>query len=111
MGHSLKFILAVSLCLAAQVQADDDRFDAARRQMLAEIQETVVDTGPATGKARLAPEVMAALGTVPRHEFVPDALDAATSSCPMRSTPSLTPIGRFPSVMARRFPSPISSPS
>ena len=76
MGHSLKFILAVSLCLAAQVQAGDDRFDAARRQMLAEIQETVIDTGPATGKARLAPEVMAALGKVPRHEFVPDRLDA-----------------------------------
>ena len=44
--------------------------------MLAEIQETVTDTGRATGRARLAPEVMAALGTVPRHEFVPDALDA-----------------------------------
>jgi protein-L-isoaspartate(D-aspartate) O-methyltransferase len=76
MGHSLKFVLAVSLCLAAQAQAGDHRFDAARRQMLAEIGETVADTGRATGKARLAPEVMAALGTVPRHEFVPDALDA-----------------------------------
>ena len=76
MGHCLRFVLAVCLCLATQTQAGDDRFDAARRQMLAEIQETVVDTGPATGKARLAPEVMAALGTVPRHEFVPDALHA-----------------------------------
>ena len=76
MGHALKFVLAFSLCLAAQVQAVDVRFDAARRQMLAEIQETVAKTGRATGKARLAPEVMAALGTVPRHEFVPDALDA-----------------------------------
>jgi len=75
MGNSRKFVLAVSLFLAAQVQAGNDRFDAARRQMLAEIQETVTDTGRATGKARLAPEVMAALGTVPRHEFVPDALD------------------------------------
>ncbi len=76
MGHCLRFVLAVCLCLATQTQAGDDRFDAARRQMLAEIQVTVVDTGPATGKARLAPEVMAALGTVPRHEFVPDALHA-----------------------------------
>jgi protein-L-isoaspartate(D-aspartate) O-methyltransferase len=76
MGHSLKFVLAISLCLAAQAQAGDHRFDAARRQMLAEIRETVADTGRATGKARLAPEVMAALGTVPRHEFVPEALDA-----------------------------------
>ena len=76
MGHPLIFVLAVSLCLAMQVQAGDDRFDAARRQMLAEIQETVIDTGPATGRAQLAPQVMAALGTVARHEFVPDALDA-----------------------------------
>ena len=76
MVHSLKFVLAISLCLPAQVQAGDDRFDAARRQMLAEIRETVLDTGPATGKVRLAPEVMAALGTVPRHDFVPDALNA-----------------------------------
>ncbi len=76
MGHSLKFVLAVSLCLSVQVQAADDRFGVARRQMLAEIQETVIDTGRATGRARLAPEVMAALGTVPRHEFVPDELDA-----------------------------------
>jgi protein-L-isoaspartate(D-aspartate) O-methyltransferase len=75
MGHSRKFVLAVCLFLAAQVQAGEHRFDAARRQMLAEIQDTVTDTGRATGKARLAPAVMAALGTVPRHEFVPDELD------------------------------------
>ncbi|GMQ75805.1 MAG: protein-L-isoaspartate(D-aspartate) O-methyltransferase [Gammaproteobacteria bacterium] len=75
MGHSRKFVLAVCLFLAAQVQAGNDRFDAARRQMLAEIQDTVTDTGRVTGKARLAPAVMAALGTVPRHEFVPDELD------------------------------------
>ncbi len=44
--------------------------------MLAEIQETVTATRGATAKARLTPEVMAALGKVPRHEFVPDKLDA-----------------------------------
>ncbi len=76
MRQSRKFVFAVCLCLAAQAQAGDDRFDVARRQMLAEIQETVNDTSRATGKARLAPEVMAALSTVPRHEFVPDALEA-----------------------------------
>ncbi len=75
MGYSRKLVLAVSLLLAAQVQAGGDRFDVARRQMLAEIQDTVTDTGRATGKAQLAPAVMAALGTVPRHEFVPDELD------------------------------------
>ncbi len=75
MGYSREFVLAVCLFLAAQVQAGGDRFDAARRQMLAEIQDTAADTGRVTGKAQLAPEVMAALGTVPRHEFVPDELD------------------------------------
>jgi protein-L-isoaspartate(D-aspartate) O-methyltransferase len=76
MGHSLKFVLSVCLCLAVEVQAGDDRFAVARRQMLAEIRETVTDTRPSTGKAQLAPEVMAALGRVPRHEFVPDQLHA-----------------------------------
>jgi len=48
----------------------------ARQKMLAEIQATVVETHRATGRAQLAPGVMAALGKVPRHEFVPDELDA-----------------------------------
>jgi hypothetical protein len=47
MGYSRRFVLAVSLCLAAQVQAGDDRFDAARRQMLAEIQERAGDEAKA----------------------------------------------------------------
>ena len=76
MARSLKFALAVSLCLATQVLGSEDRFAAARRQMLAEIQQTVTDTRRETGKTRLAPEVMAALGTVPRHAFVPDKLRA-----------------------------------
>ena len=76
MGLFSKFAIAVSLCLITQVEADDDRFAAARQGMLAEIEETVIVTRGATGKVRLAPEVLAALGTVPRHEFVPDKLDA-----------------------------------
>jgi protein-L-isoaspartate(D-aspartate) O-methyltransferase len=75
MGHFLKFVFAVCLCTTTQIQADSDRFAAARQKMLAEIQETVTDARRATGMAQLAPEVMAALGAVPRHEFVPDALD------------------------------------
>jgi protein-L-isoaspartate(D-aspartate) O-methyltransferase len=58
------------------LQAGDDLFAAARQKMLAEIQATVVETHRATGRAQLAPGVMAALGKVPRHEFVPDELDA-----------------------------------
>ena len=76
MGPISKFAVAVSLCLITQAQADSDRFAAARQRMLAEIEATVTDTRGATGRARLAPEVLAALGSVPRHEFVPDKLDA-----------------------------------
>ncbi len=76
MASLLKLALAVSVCLATQILASEDRFTAARRQMLAEIQQTVTETRRETGKARLAPQVMAALGRVPRHEFVPDKLHA-----------------------------------
>ena len=77
MGLFSKFAIAVSVCLIMQVQADDDRFVAARQRMVAEIEATVTDTRGATDKARLSPEVLAALGKVPRHEFVPDKLEAA----------------------------------
>ncbi|NIM27599.1 MAG: protein-L-isoaspartate(D-aspartate) O-methyltransferase [Gammaproteobacteria bacterium] len=44
--------------------------------MLAAIQATVIDTRGETGREALAPRVMEAMGKVPRHEFVPDELDA-----------------------------------
>ena len=77
MGPFSKFAIAVSVCLVMQVQADDDRFAAARQRMVAAIEAIVTDTRAATDKARLSPEVLAALGKVPRHEFVPDKLEAA----------------------------------
>lgn len=76
MGHFLKFALSVALCLAIQTEAATDRFAEARQKMIAEIQETVTDTRRATAIARLNPEVMSALGTVPRHEFVPQKFHA-----------------------------------
>lgn len=76
MGYARKFVALILLCLAIQARAGDDPFAKARQKMLAEIQVTVIDTHRETGRARLASEVMAALGTVPRHEFVPDELDA-----------------------------------
>jgi len=72
----VKLVRVILLCLAVGAQAGDDPFAEARWDMLAEIQATVIDTQRETGRARLAPEVMAALGTVPRHAFVPDELDA-----------------------------------
>ena len=76
MGHSFRIILAVFLCLATQVHGGEDRFAAARENMLAAIQATVLETRRQIGKNALAPEVMNAMATVPRHEFVPDELDA-----------------------------------
>ena len=52
MGHFLKFVFAVCLCTTTQIQADSDRFAAARQKMLAEIQETVTDARRATGMAQ-----------------------------------------------------------
>jgi len=74
MGHLLKFALSVALCLAIQSEATADRFAEARQEMIAEIQEMVTDTRRATAIVRLGPEVNSALGTVPRHEFVPKTL-------------------------------------
>jgi protein-L-isoaspartate(D-aspartate) O-methyltransferase len=76
MCRVLKLAIGVCLCLTTQVQGGDDPFAPARQKMLAAIQATVLDTRGETGKASLAPEVMDAMGTVPRHEFVPDELDA-----------------------------------
>lgn len=44
--------------------------------MLAAIEQTVAETSREIGKERLDPRVMAAMGRVPRHEFVPDDVKA-----------------------------------
>lgn len=51
-----------------------DDFAAARRQMVAEVADSAAETAHYTGRAALAPRVMAALGKVERHRFVPTAL-------------------------------------
>lgn len=48
----------------------EERTAAACRRLLAEIEAEAAETGPYTGRARFAPEVMAALAAVPRHCFV-----------------------------------------
>jgi protein-L-isoaspartate(D-aspartate) O-methyltransferase len=48
--------------------------EAARAQMVAEIERDVRVTATMTGRAALDPRVMAAIGRVPRHRFVPAAL-------------------------------------
>lgn len=51
-----------------------DDFAAARRQMVAEVAESAAETAHYTGRAAFSPRVMAALGKVERHRFVPTAL-------------------------------------
>jgi protein-L-isoaspartate(D-aspartate) O-methyltransferase len=69
-------VLAACLLQTSGALGVDDDFAAARQAMIEEIQATVTETHRETGRARLAPEVMAAMGTVPRHEFVPEKRQA-----------------------------------
>lgn len=59
---------------AATRDAPDSTPDYAtmRQELLVEIERDVVATRGHTGREALHPKVMAAMGTVPRHEFVPD---------------------------------------
>jgi protein-L-isoaspartate(D-aspartate) O-methyltransferase len=49
----------------------EQEFEALRRRMLAEIAAVTSQLGDVIGKAALDPRVMAAMGKVPRHAFVP----------------------------------------
>ena len=53
---------------------DRDVFETPRHNMLSEIAAEAVLTASYTGRAAVAPRVMAAVGRVPRHEFVPAEL-------------------------------------
>jgi protein-L-isoaspartate(D-aspartate) O-methyltransferase len=65
--------LAAGLFLLAQVPATSaaDRYAAARRALVAAIEETVRETAGHIGRDSMDPRVMAVLAEVPRHEFVP----------------------------------------
>lgn len=56
------------------LNAAGDDFAAARRQMVAEVAASAAESAYYTGRAALSPRVMAALGKVERHRFVPTAL-------------------------------------
>jgi protein-L-isoaspartate(D-aspartate) O-methyltransferase len=62
------FWLAV---LHNQSAASQDRYAAQRALMVAEIAAIARQTGGETGRPRFGDTVMAAMGKVPRHEFVP----------------------------------------
>ena len=71
-AYSLLIIFALQ---GGLVFARDDQAD--RENMLREIRQMVKQTSPYLGKSALSEEVMAALSSVPRHEFVPRLLRSA----------------------------------
>ncbi len=77
MGHRRRWLAAaVLLVLAAPAaaQRDETAYAAARARMVDDVARMARDTARETGRETLAPSVMAALGRVPRHRFVPPAL-------------------------------------
>ena len=50
----------------------EDTYSLQRQEMILAIERMVADTRDYTGRASLAPEVMAAMARVPRHEFIPE---------------------------------------
>ena len=74
MSRRALLALLLSVAAAGAAASGGDSFAEARRKMVVEIQATVIDTRWETGRSRLSPRVMNAMGTVPRHEFVPEKL-------------------------------------
>ncbi len=52
----------------------DEQFASQRQQMVREIRQNVADTTRYIGRSALNERVMSAMGTVPRHEFVPPSM-------------------------------------
>jgi protein-L-isoaspartate(D-aspartate) O-methyltransferase len=65
---------AVGLLLVITVlnASAKDNYEEKRQKMMAAIQHTVDQTSGYTGKATLDERVMAVMGSVPRHKFVPE---------------------------------------
>jgi len=66
---------ATVLCPASELDGDSqDGYAAERAQLLREIEAAVRRTADSLGKDKLSPRVIAAIGKVPRHRFVPESL-------------------------------------
>ncbi len=67
-------VLAVLAPDTGRSTEHEDPYAKARRQLVRTIEEDVVRTSDYLGKSELDRRVIAAMATVPRHEFVPEAL-------------------------------------
>jgi len=63
--------VALVILLSLPFAAGPDGFDRERAAMVREVEAMVAETAAETGRPHLDPRVLAALGRVPRHEFVP----------------------------------------
>src|SRR4051812_19184290 len=70
---------AVLACLSSPVAGApaDDPFALERQRMIDEIAAIARETGPVTGRTTLSERVLAAMGKVERHRFVPPSETAA----------------------------------
>ena len=71
---SLNMLIATALLPILSPTAAGTDFDAVRRQLVAELSTDAARTVAWTGRAAFSPQVMAAMGKVERHRFVPPAL-------------------------------------
>jgi protein-L-isoaspartate(D-aspartate) O-methyltransferase len=65
------FLLCVFIFLTSSFAEADDKFSKARSDMVRTIEADVVRTSRYIDRRALNPKVLAAMGKVPRHEFVP----------------------------------------
>src|SRR5258706_2211433 len=95
---SALFLLAVTHAQPSEAQ---DSRAAARARMVAGIAALALETGAETGRPRFGEAVMAAMGEVPRHRFVPVLQDIfAYDTRPL-------PIGHGPTISQPYTPAPI----
>ncbi len=71
---TLTFVMAQTTLFSCQPARAADDYAAARQELVREIEANVRETRESLGKEALDPRVIAAIGRVPRHEFVPEEL-------------------------------------
>jgi protein-L-isoaspartate(D-aspartate) O-methyltransferase len=80
----VRLVLAAFLVVPSVASCADHAADRARAAMVRTIQNEVRATGDRLGFKALSPAVVAAMGQVPRHEFVPDGYrDRAYANRPL----------------------------
>ena len=81
--HGVAITALVSTLVGARIAAADE-FASERRQMMQEVMALAHETGPVTGRQAFDDRVIAAMGRIPRHAFVPaDQVPSAYRNRPL----------------------------